>query len=100
MYVKQYNEILDAFNRGHSEGYAKGYADCMVKFKCTGRPLGSPNRKYKLDEYEEEIIDYLSREKTHRWIANHYSVHVYTITAFIKRNNLEKVRCRIGEKQC
>ena len=61
-----------------------------------GRPEGSTNRKYKLDDHREKIEKMLRSGKSKKSIAKKFKVNVSTLYDFLKRNHIEFER-RIGK---
>lgn len=53
-----------------------------------GRPKGAPNKKYRLDRYESEILSMLARGKGKREIARRCGVTPGTLYKWLKHRNI------------
>ena len=68
-----------------SQRTIEGLARVKSEGKILGRPLGSKNSKYKLDNCEELVKEWLSEGKTKSYIAKRLNVHRSSLYHFIKK---------------
>ncbi|KAA6347842.1 putative DNA-invertase from lambdoid prophage Rac [termite gut metagenome] len=76
----------DMISRRTKEALARKRKDGAV----LGRPLGAKSAKRKLDDKEQQIVEYLKKGLSYSAIARMTGTHRLTICDFIKRNELEK----------
>lgn len=62
---------------------------CVKEPYKLGRPNGSTNRKYKLDDHREKIEKMLRSGKSKKSIAKKFKVNVSTLYDFLRRNHIE-----------
>jgi len=53
-----------------------------------GRPSGRKNNKYKLDDYEDEILKMLDAGYTKTYIYKYYKVSSATLYSFLRKRNI------------
>lgn len=68
-----------------SQRTIEGLARVKSEGKILGRPLGSKNSNYKLDDCEELVKEWLSEGKTKSYIAKRLKVHRSSLYYFIKK---------------
>lgn len=75
-----------------SERMKEGLIRAKKEGKHIGRPKGSKSNRLKLDSYYDKIKEYKKMGLNHTSISKLLSVHPMTLTSFMKRRGLLKIK--------